>query len=270
MSFQGLFAVFAAVWIGFQILGVTVGSAPKLRAAVISFVNLQIPGLIASGGPIDPGQLAEISGWGWSSAIAAVLLVWTAIAWLNYTRIAMRRIFRLSTPPVNVLLLKVYDLVVALVFGLFIVASSAGTVLLTTFMDEVAAWLGDATDSSVRTALVQVVSFVLLYGVDVLIVGGMIYLLSGIPIPTKRLFAGAALGAIALDILKIGAGFAFHSTGHNPLFASFAIFIGLLIWFNFACRIYLLTAAWIGAGLERDGIEAGDLGWVISSSRSRA
>jgi membrane protein len=93
--------------------------------------------------------------------------------------------------------------------------------------------------------------------------------LSGIPIPPRRLFGGVALGALALDGLKIAAGYALTSTGHNPLFASFAIFVGLLIWFNLACRVYLLTVAWIGTGLEKDNVIANDLGWIVPPRSSR-
>jgi len=37
----------------------------------------------------------------------------------------------------------------------------------------------------------------------------------------------------------------------NPLLDSFALFIGVLLWFNFVCRVLLLTAAWIATGVDR-------------------
>ena len=36
----------------------------------------------------------------------------------------------------------------------------------------------------------------------------------------------------------------------NPLLDSFALFIGVLLWFNFVCRVLLLTAAWIATGVD--------------------
>lgn len=269
MSFQGLFAVFAGVWLGFQFLGAWLEKSPALFHAVIGFVNAQIPGLIKSGGPIDPSMLQAITGWGWSSAFAVVLLAWTAIAWLNYTRIAMRRIFDLPTPSVNALLLKAYDFTIAIVFGVFIVASGAASVFFTSFFSDVATALGWTQDGPIHELTIRVGGLIVLYAVDVLVLAALIYLLSGIPIPARRLFTGVALGAIGLDGLKLAAGAALNSTGHNPLFASFAIFVGLLIWFNLACRIWLLTVAWIGAGLERDNIRAQDLGWIMPSRGSR-
>jgi membrane protein len=269
MSFQGLFAVFAGVWIGFQFLGSWLNTEPQIFHAVIAFVNSQIPGLIKPGGPIDPTVLQSTTGWGWSSAVAAVLLAWTAIAWLNYTRIAIRRLFDLPSPPVSALLLKVYDLAIALIFGLFIVASASASVFLTNFFTGIITALGFDAGTLSHRLIFQIGGFVVVYAVDVLILAGLIYLLSGTPIPARRLFTGVALGAIALDVLKIAAGFALTSTGHNPLLASFAIFIGLLIWFNLACRIYLLTVAWIGTGLENDNVRAADLGWIMPSRTVR-
>jgi membrane protein len=269
MSFQGLFAVFAGIWIGFQFLGAWLNTAPEIAKAVVEFVNAQIPGLIKAGGPIDPSTFRETTGWDWSSAVAVVLLAWTAIAWLNYTRIAIRRLFNLPSPPINALLLKVYDLAIALIFGLFILASASASVFLTNFFSTMAAWLGLQTDTVSHRIGFQIGGFLIVYGIDVLILAGMIYLLSGIPIPPRRLFGGVALGALALDGLKIAAGYALTSAGHNPLFASFAIFVGLLIWFNLACRVYLLTVAWIGTGLEKDNVIANDLGWIVPPRSSR-
>ena len=269
MSFQGLFAVFAGIWIGFQFLGAWLNTAPEISKAVIEFVNSQIPGLIKAGGPIDPSTFHESTGWNWSSTVAVVLLAWTAIAWLNYTRIAIRRLFNLPAPPVNALLLKVYDLAIALVFGLFIVVSASASVFLTNFFSTIAAWLDLQTDTAFHRIAFQIGGFLVVYGIDVLILAGMIYLLSGIPIPARRLFGGVAMGALALDVLKIAAGYALTSTGHNPLFASFAIFVGLLIWFNLACRVYLLTVAWIKTGLEKDNVTPNDLGWIVPPRSSR-
>ena len=37
----------------------------------------------------------------------------------------------------------------------------------------------------------------------------------------------------------------------NPLLASFVVIIALLLWFNFICRILLLTSAWIYCGIDK-------------------
>ena len=39
----------------------------------------------------------------------------------------------------------------------------------------------------------------------------------------------------------------------NPLLASFAVIIGLLIWFNLICQVILLSGAWIAVSVSDDG-----------------
>ena len=41
---------------------------------------------------------------------------------------------------------------------------------------------------------------------------------------------------------------------NNPLIASFAVFIGLLIWFNLVCQVVLAAAAWVAVGIKDDRI----------------
>ena len=43
---------------------------------------------------------------------------------------------------------------------------------------------------------------------------------------------------------------------NNPLLASFAVIIGLLIWFNFICQVILIAASWIAVGMADRGMVA--------------
>ena len=50
--------------------------------------------------------------------------------------------------------------------------------------------------------------------------------------------------------LKILGGLLLGGATSNPLLASFAVFIGLLLWFNLICRVILLTSSWIATGIH--------------------
>ncbi|MBU6264901.1 MAG: hypothetical protein KGM14_01735, partial [Actinomycetales bacterium] len=45
MSFQAVFATFAAVWVGFSLTGIFLSDRPEIRKAVIAFINAQVPDL---------------------------------------------------------------------------------------------------------------------------------------------------------------------------------------------------------------------------------
>jgi membrane protein len=92
----------------------------------------------------------------------------------------------------------------------------------------------------------------------------MIRLLSGVAIPFRFLWRGALLGGIALGLLKVLGSALLTSTGHNPLFTTFAVFVAILVWFNIVCRIYLLTAEWIATSMRDAGITPAETGWVIT------
>ena len=49
----------------------------------------------------------------------------------------------------------------------------------------------------------------------------------------------------ALTVLQLGAGLLLGYTPSNPLLATFAIFVGLLLWFKLSGIIMLVAAAWI-------------------------
>jgi membrane protein len=68
--------------------------------------------------------------------------------------------------------------------------------------------------------------------------------LAGVRIPPRHLFPAALLGAAALGVLKLLGTLLLGAAGANPLLASFAVIIGLLIWFNLVCQVILIAAAW--------------------------
>ena len=60
--------------------------------------------------------------------------------------------------------------------------------------------------------------------------------------PWWALFRGCAIGAGVLFGLKVLGASLLGGASSNPLLASFAVIVGLLIWFNLVCRTVLLTA----------------------------
>lgn len=269
MSFQAVFAVFAAVWVGFSFFSVYLSGHPAVQEAVIGFINIQIPGFIGKGGAIDPDALMGSPSLTWTGAAAVLVLLYTAVAWLNYTRTAIHAIFNLPPSTLNVILLKIYDLLIALGYGLVIIVSATASVIATKLIGIVATWAGIAETSILLRGSLQVGSVVLILLMDTLVLASMIRLLSGVPIPWKRLFVGSFLGGIVLGAMKIGGTYLLAGTSTNPLLASFAVVIGLLVWFNLACRVYLLSATWIAVGMSDLGIEAKDSGWIFGSQAKR-
>ena len=144
LSYQALFAVFAAIWVGFSIAGFAIKANPDVEQAFLGLLATNLPGLIdtGEGGAIDADALFATGILTWTGAIAAVGLLFTALGWLASGRDAVRLLFGLPTAPTNFLLLKLKDLGLALAFGLAMVLSAVLSVFSTAALSSVFDWLG--------------------------------------------------------------------------------------------------------------------------------
>lgn len=262
LSYQALFAVFAAVWVGFAVGGLVLRGNTELSDAFFGLLATSVPGLIAwegSEGIIRPEQLLELQVLGITGIIAAGALAFTAIGLLSSTRDAVRTIFDLPGQRLNVVLLKLKDAGLAVAFGLALLVSAALSVFSTQALDTLLGWLGVHGESTAATIVGRTVGLAIMLVLDTAVLAGMYRVLSGLTIPLRRLVAGSLLGAIGLGVLKVLGTALLGGASRNPLLASFAILIGLLIWFNLVFLVTLVTASWIAVGMTDDGIAADPL-----------
>ncbi len=75
-------------------------------------------------------------------------------------------------------------------------------------------------------------------------------------IPWRRLLTGSLLGGLGLGILKVLGATIVGGAGKNPLLASFAVILGLLVWFGLVCQVILLSATWISVDMADHGQSA--------------
>lgn len=254
MSYQALFAVFAALYVGFAVFGIVLRERPELLHSLVEQLNTFVPGLVGNGKnfAIDVDALLGASLLNWTGVLAGASLLWVAMAWFTGTRRSIRIIFGLEVKEYkNALILKARDLLLALCFGLAILISAALTVMSSNVLEGIASALNADPDSWYLGTLGTVVRYAAMYVFDVAVLYAMHRFLAEIKIPRMRLLAGCALGGIALVVLKILGGLLLNGASSNPLLATFAVLIGLLLWFNFICRALLLTAAWIATGIDQ-------------------
>ncbi|QIK63114.1 YihY/virulence factor BrkB family protein [Leucobacter viscericola] len=268
MSYQALFAVFAALWVGFGVLGIVLGGNPELLDSLVTQINLLVPGLVAQNG--EPGAISldvllKNRVLDWTSLVAGLTLVWVAMNWFTGTRRSIRLIFGLEVKQYrNALLLKARDLVLALAFFVALLVSAALTVLSSNVVNGFLSWLGADPDGWFFGGLGTLLRYGAMYAVDVIVLIAMHRFLAEVRVPFWPLLRGCLLGGAALLVLKIVGAAALGGASSNPVLATFAVFIGLLLWFNFICRTLLLTAAWIAVGQNPEfGLPPEDAGVVF-------
>ena len=252
LAYSAIFSVFAAIWVGFAIAGAIISEDLGLRTTVIRVLADAVPGLIDTGlgdGAIDPDDLLDTGTFSWTGAIALFGLLVTALGWLASTRDAVRVLFDLPPAGGNIVLLRLKDLGLAAGFGALLVLSAVLTVVGTQATDLVVGWLG-ARETLVATVLSRIVSLGVMFVLDAVVLATLFRVLAGVRIPIARLRGGALLGAVGLGALKVLGTALLGGATSNPLLASFAVIIGLLIFFNLVCQVILLSAAWIAVGVQ--------------------
>lgn len=259
VSYQALFAIFAAIYLAFAVAGLWLGASEEAVDALIDVINSYIPNLIQDeGGLFTPDQAQEIAAsttgvLSVTGLIALGTVIWTAIGWVTFSRRATRDIFGLPPDLRSYVMLKARDLLAALIFGIALLAGS----LLSSASAAALSWLlglvGWDTGSNGLTLSIRlgtvVVSFALLSGA----LAAMVRFLTGTSLAWRTIWPGALLGGAAMTVLQYGAGFLLSYTPSNPLLATFAIFIGLLLWFRVNGVVMLVASSWIAvAARDRD------------------
>ncbi|GAA2824361.1 membrane protein [Leucobacter komagatae] len=254
MSYQALFAVFAGLVVGFSVFSIVLRNQPELLTTIIEQINVFVPGLLGESSKdaaVPVQSLLETRALDWTTLVAGLSLVWVAINWFTGTRRSIRIIFGLEVKEYrNAVLLKVRDFALAVGFFLAIIISAALVVVSSNLTDMLLAWLGVSADNWFFGGLGTVVRYGAMYVFDVFVLIAIHRYLAEVRIGWWNLVTGSMVGAAALFVLKLLGTALLGGATSNPLLAPFAIFVGLLLWFNFICRALLLTSAWIATGLD--------------------
>jgi membrane protein len=254
MTYQAIFAIFAAVWVGFSIAGLWLASNPALLDQLYSLINQSVPGLIGTNGIIDPAKLASTGALTWTGAIALVGLIGTTLGWLSTTAQAVRTIFGMPRDGTFFVLVKLRELGLGAGFGLALIVSALISLASTEALGGILGFLGVSRESFWFTVGARTIGLLVVLVIDTLTLAALFRVLSRVHIPFRKLLAGSLVGAVALGGLKVLGGALLGGAGRNPLLATFAVVIGLLIWFNLMSTVILLTASWISVGMTDAGI----------------
>jgi membrane protein len=266
MTYQAFFALAGALWLTFALLGFALQGNEFLQVRVFSAINQFLPGLIgyrAGGvtfkGAIESTTLLQSTSLSWSSAISLLIVLWTAVGFLATLRTAIRIMFGLPNEQGVFILLKLRDLGYAVAFGAVVLLTAAITIVSNAALDFVLGLFGLGQAGPVQQVLTAAVALVLLAGIEAAMLAAAFRILSGIPVPRRRLWAGALLGGVSLAVLQTLASTLLHFGTNNPVIKGFAVIIGLLVFFNIVCQLILLAAAWVAVGMLDAGIDASSL-----------
>ncbi len=260
VSYQTLFATFAAVYVVFAVAGVWLGNDEAAVQALINVINDYIPGLIGETGIATREQVLQITS-NTSSAltitgvIALGALIWTAIGAISFARRAVRGVFGIAPDRRNYVMLKSLDLLAAIVFGAGLVLGTALGTVGTWALSLVFELIGMSESSALFGFTVRAVTVVILYAVNTALLAGLFRFLTGTSLTWRRILPGAFLGAGATTVLQLAFGLFLSYSPSNPLLVTFTVFIVLLLWYRLIGIVLLVAASWIAVAASDHDVQ---------------
>ena len=262
LTYQAIFAVFAGLWFGFSVAGFVLRGNVELQDAVFRTLNGFIPGLVAvdgGRGAIRASVLLDASSLTWAGAISLVGVLFTAVGFLGTLRTGVRIMFALPNLQSNPVVQKLKDTGLTLAFGAVVLFTAALSLLSNAALDLVLGLAGLQGASALEQAGASAITFLVLFVVDALLVVGALRILSGIPIPRRRLLVGGAIGGLGLATVETLGSALLGGATSNPVVQTFATVIGLLLYCNLVNQVVLIAASWVAVGMQDAGIDARSL-----------
>ncbi|OJX65266.1 MAG: hypothetical protein BGO95_07480 [Micrococcales bacterium 73-13] len=257
LAFQAVLAAFAGLWMAFTILGFWLRSSTNALDALVGWINGAVPGFIdtgdGAGGAVQLDTLLKAGTLGWTGVVAGLVLLWTIVAWFSAAREAVRSVAGLPRRPGNPVLLRLWDALIALIFGAAIFLSAALSFASTGATELILGWFG-ISHPGAAAFFTGVAGIIVGFAIDTLLTYVFLRYLGAIGTAFRPTVEGALLGAAGFGGLKALAGLLVGGGGSNPLLTSFAVIIGLLFWFFLLCTTLLVAAAW---AVEADPARAG-------------
>ena len=245
IGFNMFFSVTGLLTTGFAVAGIVLGGNPVLEDAVIRSVASAAPGLLqVNGGEglVDPQTLLNPSGLGWTALIAAVVTIFTSLGWIASVREGLRGVMEEGPLQRNALLQKLVDAGTLLLLGVILVVSAGASLVFGTAAD----WFFQLLrlDEAVAGPIAAVVKIVVPLLLNCTTAAVLFRVAGGLELGRRAFVEGVLLAGAGTTVLQLFSTELLARAGNNPVLASFAIIIGLLIWFNLVSQVYLISASW--------------------------
>lgn len=244
IAYTGMFSIFAALVIGMSIIMTMIGNRPAFRAAAVSSVDSLLPGVLDTGdgqGLVTVGQLTASSALNAGSVVAGAALLYSAMSLMGTVKIALRAMFGIVSPPPRLVMSQLANLAGFLAIVAGVLVTAVASVVTTTLSGGIGRRLG--LPASLTGTGAWLTTLVVSFVIDAAVLAVLLSV-CGVRPPRRDLIQGCLLGALALGVLRqVGTG-AVGSAASNPLLASFAAIVVLVLWLHLTSRAVLLVAAW--------------------------
>lgn len=242
VTYFGFLSFFPLLALGFAVLGYVSDGDPQVQRQVTDAVEQALPGLVGSGpGSINIQDVIDAKAG--AGIIGLLGLLYAGLGWIDAVRDALRRVFETSDLRISLVRKKVVDVLVLAALGVALMTSLGVSSLASAGTQQVLDRVGLGESLVARVVLtVLAVSLALL--ADTVLIAILLSRLSGAQLPWRQVRSGALVAAVGFEVLKLLATFLVARTTNNPVYATFGVIVGLLVWINFVSRLLVFSAAW--------------------------
>jgi membrane protein len=240
VTYFAFLSFFPILALAFFVVGWVSRVFSDARATLVDVLNSVMPELVGSEkGQLHLDQIETAANT--LGILGAVVLLYSGLGWLSAMRNALVTVF--ETPRkerAGFVAGKLRDLVTLVVIGVVLFLAVAVAGLAGGFSGDLLDWVGLDVDLDWLVTLLTVV----LGFAGNLVLFFMMFTLLGEPhVPRGSLWQGAALGAVAFEVLKQLSELLLRVTQGSPAFQAFGIALIVLVWINYFSRIVLYAAA---------------------------
>lgn len=240
VTYFAFLSFFPILALSFAVFGQVAKIYPKAEDTLVDAANSVLPGLVGgdSGVSLDTLQSAAPGIF----SVGILLTLYSGLGWLSGMRQALMTVFEEpEREQPSFVMGKLRDILALLALGSVLIVSVAvsgvATKLLTPILEALS--LGP-----VAGVFLAVLAVALGLGANALLFFAFFRLLAAPEVPSRSLWSGALLGAVAFELLKQLSTFLLKSTANSEAFQAFGIALILVVWINYFSRVVVYAAAW--------------------------
>lgn len=266
ITYRALFSVFAGVLLGFSVVTLWLDGNPSAVRELDKALNSVIPGLSDI---VDPAAIDAPTSFTLLGIVSLLGLVGAAISAISSLRSALHILADDLIEGGSFFGGLLRNLLVAIVFGGLVVTAAGLSFYGSVGIAAASSQLGLSSGGNVVAFFTWLLGLMIVFAIDTVAIMVVFRVLSGVKAPRRAVWKGAMLGGIGLTLLQILSGLFVRGATSNPLLASFAALIALLIWFNLSAQVVLLASSYIITAAKEAEDRVRELGASTLAQRRR-
>ncbi|MFI2489889.1 YihY/virulence factor BrkB family protein [Promicromonospora kroppenstedtii] len=246
MAYAALFSLFAALAIGYTVFVRVLGGDADLRVAVLDQIDTWLPGLVDTGhgGVLSPADLVISTGLSWTSAVATLVLLWSATNFMGALRTSVRAMFGETNGHGNPVTDRLRQLLGFVLLGVGVLVTAAASVAVSAAVPWTLESLG--LDGGAVSFAVRAGGALVTLALDAVVVAAVVRYVGGVRTDWRELMYGSlAVGVVAGGLRYLGTEVISNAATRNALLASFAVVVTILVLVNLLARVLLMACAWM-------------------------